>query len=102
MFHRNHGIQRYANIPRFLHTVMLRTEKKILRAQIALLSAIAKTHPEHSQNVGDLMRETADSLSPDLQPAAQTLMSPAEAATDKTSAPSHSEQIMGGVMIPCG
>ena len=46
------------------------------------------------------MRETAESLPPDLQPAAQTLMSPAEAAADKTSAPSHAEQVMGGVMIP--
>ena len=82
------------------HSVMLRAEKKILRAQIALLGAIAKTHPEHSQHVGDLMRETAESLPPDLQPAAQKLMSPAEAATDKTNAPSHAEQIMGGVMIP--
>ena len=66
------------------HTVLLRTEKKILRAQIALLSAIAKTHPEHTQHVSGLMRETAESLPPDLQPAAQTLMSPAEAAADKT------------------
>ena len=46
------------------------------------------------------MRETAESLPLDLQPAAQTLMSPAEAAADKTSAPSHSEQVMGSVMIP--
>ena len=82
------------------HTVMLRTEKKILRAQIALLGAIVKTHPEHTQNVSGLMRETAESLPLDLQPAAQTLMSPAEAAADKTSAPSHSEQVMGSVMIP--
>ena len=82
------------------HIVLLRAEKKILRAQIALLGAIAKTHPEHTQHVSGLMRETADSLPPDLQPAAQTLLSPAEAAADKTSAPSYSEQVMGGVMIP--
>ncbi|MFC2744339.1 MAG: DUF6493 family protein, partial [Rothia dentocariosa] len=81
-------------------TVMLRTEKKILRAQIALLGAIARTHPEYTQDVDGLMRETAESLPPDLQPAAQTLMSPAEAAADKTSAPSHAEQVMGSVMIP--
>ena len=82
------------------HTVMLRTEKKILRAQIALLGAIARTHPEYTQDVDGLMRETAESLPPDLQPAAQTLMSPAEAAADKTSAPSYAEQVMGSVMIP--
>ena len=55
-------------------TVLTRTEKKILRAQIRLLSLLLKVHPECTEQVSQTVQDAFKSMPLDLQDKAQKLI----------------------------
>ncbi|MDO4883744.1 MAG: DUF6493 family protein [Rothia sp. (in: high G+C Gram-positive bacteria)] len=54
--------------------VLLRTEKKVLRAQLRLLTKLVKTHPECAAQVSTLAAEAVGSMPLDVQSTARKLM----------------------------
>ena len=55
-------------------TVLLRTEKKVLRAQLRLLTKLVKTHPECAAQVSTLVADAANTLPLDVQSTARKLI----------------------------
>ena len=55
-------------------TVLLRTEKKVLRAQLRLLTKLVKTHPECAAQVSTLVADAASTLPLDVQSTARKLI----------------------------
>ena len=55
-------------------TVLLRTEKKVLRAQLRLLTKLVKTHPECAAQVSTLVADAVNTLPLDVQSTARKLI----------------------------
>ena len=54
--------------------MLLRTEKKVLRAQLRLLTKLVKTHPECAAQVSTLVADAANTLPLDVQSTARKLI----------------------------
>ena len=65
-------------------TVLVRTEKKVLRAQLRLLTKLVKTHPECAAQVSTLVAAAANTLPLDVQSTARKLIIDEPATTPNT------------------
>ena len=61
--------------------VLFRTEKKVLRAQLRLLTKLVKAHPEYAAQVSTLVADAVESMPLDVQPGARKLIAPATVST---------------------
>ena len=78
-------------------TVLVRTEKKVLRAQLRLLTKLVKTRPECAAQVSTLVADAANTLPLDVQSTARKLM-----IDDPVTAPNtpDAEGGTGSIIIP--
>ena len=75
-------------------TVLTRTEKKILNAQILLLSLLLKVHPECTEQVSHTVQDAFKSMPLDLQDKAQKLINDPVRET-----PTH-QDAAGSITVP--
>ena len=78
-------------------TVLLRTEKKVLRAQLRLLTKLVKTRPECAAQVSALVADAANTLPLDVQSTARKLMNDEPVTAPNTS---DTEGETGSIIIP--
>lgn len=75
-------------------TVLTRTEKKILHAQIRLLSLLLKVHPECTEQVSQTVQDAFKSMPLDLQDKAQKLIN------DSVQEPPIHQNAAGSITVP--
>ncbi len=78
-------------------TVLVRTEKKVLRAQLRLLTKLVKTHPECAAQVSTLVADAANTLPLDVQSTARKLIINEPVTTPNTP---DTEGGTGSIIIP--